>query len=411
MATSVIEVSGLAKRYRLGEDFGRYLSLRDSLASWVKRRGRASRAADPDIWALRNVNFVVGQGEVVGVVGVNGAGKTTLLKAIARIIEPTKGVSRTRGKVGALLDVGTGFHPELTGRENVYLNGAVLGMRRRDVQHRFDEIVDFAGVEQFLDTPLKRYSSGMSLRLAFAVAAHVEPPIVVVDEILAVGDAQFQQKCLGKMSDLQREGRTVMFVSHDLGAVQKLCPRSLWIDRGEVLADGPTPEVVSQYLKVGLPQSSLIPFAPTAGGGVVDVASMVVGDATGAPVEMPRRHEPLTVTTRFRTRVRLPDLNLAVYLLNHEGVRVIDESWSDTGAKIHDPGPGEYTLSVTIPPVLSAGEYVLGLWVGSTTGGVSETFFHRELITLRLSPSPEDRPDARRRILRASLDWSVERVD
>ena len=184
------------------------------------------------------LTFDVDEGEVLGVIGLNGAGKSTLLKILSRITEPTSGSSRTRGRVGALLEVGTGFHPELTGRENIFLNGVILGMRRAEIRARFDEIVAFAGVEQFLDTPLKRYSSGMYLRLAFAVAAHVDPDIVIVDEVLAVGDVQFRQRCLGRMSDFGREGRTVVFVSHDLGSVNQICERSLWLDGGRLRMDG-----------------------------------------------------------------------------------------------------------------------------------------------------------------------------
>ena len=201
------------------------------------------------MWALRDVDFEIEEGDVVGIVGRNGAGKTTLLKVLARIVRPTTGVVRMRGRVGALLEVGTGFHPELTGRENVFLNGVVLGMSRREIDRRFDDIVEFAGVERFLDTPLKRYSSGMYLRLAFAVAAHIDPDILVVDEVLAVGDAEFQRRCLGRMSEFGREGRTVVFVSHDTGAVGQLCRRAIWLEHGKVRDDGSVESVLAAYLR------------------------------------------------------------------------------------------------------------------------------------------------------------------
>src|SRR5206468_678374 len=199
-------------------------------------------------WALHGVSFVADEGEVVGILGRNGAGKTTVLKILSRITEPTAGVARMRGRVGSLLEVGTGFHPELTGRDNIFLNGSILGMKRSQIRKRFDDIVEFAGVERFIDTPVKRYSSGMYLRLAFAVAAHVEPDIVAVDEVLAVGDAEFQRRCLGKMSEFAREGRTVVFVSHDLGAIAQMCQRAIWLDGGQLKYDGPTATSIKLYL-------------------------------------------------------------------------------------------------------------------------------------------------------------------
>jgi ABC-2 type transport system ATP-binding protein/lipopolysaccharide transport system ATP-binding protein len=204
-----------------------------------------------EVWSLRDVDLDVAEGEAVGLLGRNGAGKSTMLKVLTRITDPTSGTVRTRGRVGALLEVGTGFHPELTGRENVYLNGAVLGMARSEIDRQYDAIVDFSGVERFLDTPVKRYSSGMYLRLAFAVAAHLQADIMVVDEVLAVGDAEFQRKCLGKMADIERAGRTVVFVSHNLDAIQRLCPRSVWLEQGRVALSGPTPEVLDAYLSSG----------------------------------------------------------------------------------------------------------------------------------------------------------------
>jgi lipopolysaccharide transport system ATP-binding protein len=246
-----IEARGLGKRYTAaGTSFSaQYQTFGDALASWV-RPGRAStpQTQPRTLWALKDVAFDVGPGEAVGIVGGNGAGKSTLLRLLSRITEPTEGAVTIRGRVGSLLEVGTGFHWELTGRENVYLNGAVLGMRRAEVARRFDEIVSFAGVEPFLDMPVKQYSSGMYMRLAFAVAAHLEPDILIVDEILAVGDAAFQRKCLGKMNDVTREGRTVLFVSHNLGAVRSLCARGIVLQAGRVGFDGTAEEAIAHYL-------------------------------------------------------------------------------------------------------------------------------------------------------------------
>jgi lipopolysaccharide transport system ATP-binding protein len=259
MTDLAIRVEGLGKRYLLGAMQESYASFRDALADAALRPVRALQArvrrerihkVDCEIlWALKDVSFDVGVGEVVGIIGRNGAGKSTLLKILSRITEPTLGSVDIHGRVSSLLEVGTGFHPELTGRENVYLNGAILGMKRREIERNFDEIVAFAEVESFIDTPVKRYSSGMYLRLAIAVAAHLEPEVLVIDEVLAVGDAAFQQKCLGKMDEVSKQGRTVLFVSHNMAAVSNLCRSAYWLDRGGVLARGPVHEVVSQYLQ------------------------------------------------------------------------------------------------------------------------------------------------------------------
>jgi len=252
----VIRVENLGKRYRLGQHAA-YSTLRESVRRWAvsplrrllrRHRVAASRRKDGFLWALKDVSFDVRSGEVVGIIGRNGAGKTTLLKIITRITRPTAGRAEIRGRTGCLLEVGTGFHPELTGRENVFLNGAILGMRRAEIKRKFDRIVDFSGVEPFLDTPVKRYSSGMRVRLAFAVAAHLEPEILLVDEVLAVGDAEFQKKCLGKMSDVAKGGRTVLFVSHNMAAVQNLCTKGLLLHEGRVIFQGDMSRTIDTYL-------------------------------------------------------------------------------------------------------------------------------------------------------------------
>ena len=245
-----VRAEGVSKRYRIGRR-NAYPTLREVLATLVARavtRGTPARPDDATFWALRDVSFEVTDGEVVGIIGANGAGKSTLLKILSRITEPTAGYAEVRGRLGSLLDVGTGFHPELTGRENVFLNGAILGMSRADIAARFDEILAFAGTEPFVDTPVKHYSSGMYLRLAFAVAAHLEPEILIVDEVLAVGDAAFQDKCLGKIGQFARDGRTVLFVTHNMTVVEKFCTRAILLRRGTSVADGRPSQVVGSYL-------------------------------------------------------------------------------------------------------------------------------------------------------------------
>jgi len=257
MSGAVIHAEGLGKRYRVGER-ERYLALRDILtriATAPFRRGARNGRRDY-LWALRDVSFDIHQGEVVGLIGRNGSGKTTLLKLLSRITRPTKGFAEIRGRVGSLLEVGTGFHPELSGRENIYLSGAVLGMRKSEINARFDEIVAFSEVERFLDTPLKHFSTGMQMRLAFAVAAHLEPEILLVDEVLAVGDIEFQKKCLGKMQEVSNSGRTIVFVSHQMNQIRRLCERVIWINSGEIQESGAAGEVIAAYEAASLRPAS-----------------------------------------------------------------------------------------------------------------------------------------------------------
>jgi ABC-2 type transport system ATP-binding protein/lipopolysaccharide transport system ATP-binding protein len=283
-----------------------------------------------------------------------------------RITTPTSGVSRTRGRVAALLEVGTGFHPELTGRENVFLNAAILGMSRRETARRFDEIVAFAGTERFLDTPLKRYSSGMYLRLAFAVAAHLEPDILIVDEVLAVGDAEFQRRCIGRMSEAEREGRTVVFVSHDLASLRKLCSRAIWLESGEIRDDGPTEQVVRDYLTSGFSTARERQSGRAAG--AVRLVDVQVTAKDRPPGTALLREDPLRVVVCFEVLEERMGLNLAVIITNSRGVRVFDES-------LHDNNdvrltPGTYDIAVDVPSVLNVGEHTVGVWIGTATDDV-----------------------------------------
>ncbi len=252
-----IRADKLSKRYRIGQQEP-YKTLRGAVTDLFKSPFQRQHSESQFIWALKDVSFKVRKGEVIGIIGRNGAGKTTLLKILSRIAKPTRGYGEIHGRVGSLLEVGTGFHLELTGRENIYLSGAILGMKKAEIDHNFDEIVHFAGVEKFIDTPVKRYSSGMLVRLAFSVAAHLEPEILLIDEVLAVGDVEFQKKCLGKMRSVTGEGRTVLFVSHNMAAIRDLCPRTLLIDNGRILLDTDTEKAIAKYLDRNLSEGAVV---------------------------------------------------------------------------------------------------------------------------------------------------------
>jgi ABC-type polysaccharide/polyol phosphate transport system ATPase subunit len=398
---NAIEFEGVSKRYLLGVHHGSG-SLRETLASRIGRLVRRERRGPPqEIWSLRNVSLEVPEGQTLGVIGRNGAGKSTLLKILTRITEPTSGVSRTRGRVGALLEVGTGFHPELTGRENVYLNGAILGMSRRLIDRQFDEIVEFAGVRPFLDTPVKRYSSGMYLRLAFAVAAHLEADILAVDEVLAVGDAEFQRKCLTKMGSLHEGGRTVIFVSHNLDAINALCPLTAWLDQGEIRAYGPTREIVNQYLAEGTSLAGSRSYQPKPGQ-AASILEVRVLDGQGDPTAALAREEPLTLEVRLLVREPVPGLDLTVFLQNIRGVRVLEEAWSQRTPPELRGAAGEFTARIVIPPVLAVDEYVVGFWLGSQ---YEDFFYEDDALRFRLYGRDHGRPN---RIVDLGLEWSLE---
>jgi homopolymeric O-antigen transport system ATP-binding protein len=319
MPELAIRVSDLGKRYLLGGHQEAYATLRETIVDvahgFLKRvaspRRQLRDRRDEEIWALRDVSLEVREGEVVGVIGRNGAGKSTLLKVLARITSPSTGRAEIHGRVGSLLEVGTGFHNELTGRENIYLNGAILGMRRKEIQRKFDQIVDFAELAKFIDTPVKHYSSGMYLRLAFAVAAHMETEILLVDEVLAVGDAAFQKRCLGKMEEAASAGRTVLFVSHNMAAVAGLCERAIWMEAGRIAADGPVDEVTDRYL-TKLSEGSFQFINDAAG---LTIESVVLKDTRGDPRTHFRPADDLVVEIAYRASqpIRQPYLILVVY--------------------------------------------------------------------------------------------------
>jgi homopolymeric O-antigen transport system ATP-binding protein len=409
MAGNAIEVRELGKRYALGRKLAAHVTLQETIAEKLRVR-RVAPPPRQEVWALRDVSFDAGEGETLGVIGHNGAGKTTLLKILSRITQPTTGVSRTRGRVGALLDVGSGFHMELTGRENVFLNGTILGMTRKDIRRRYDQIVDFAGLERHMDTPIKRYSWGMHLRLAFAIAAHVEPEIMLVDEVLSVGDLRFREKCVGKMSELGREGRTVVFISHDLGSVNQVCRRAIWLEHGEIRADGPSGDVIDQYVRSSAGSAAQDEFEVSADGPVQLVSAAIVDDE-GQVADMPRRDEPLTISVRFLLRERIPRIDVALSLTNQQGVQVLDQAWGvDTGNTLDaQQVPTEYEARLTIPPLLAAGDYIVGVWIGTPY----DVLLDEQALRFRLWPHPDDRSKAleRNRVVQPDVRWDVRAVD
>jgi len=367
----VIAVEGIGKRYTLRHQVGgaRYLALRDLLADGVRGAARrlggrgSSRVASPDreeFWALRDVSFSLQAGERLGIVGRNGAGKSTLLKILSRVTAPTAGRARLRGRVASLLEIGTGFHPELTGRENVYLNGAILGMRRAEIQRRFDEIVAFAGVERFLDTPVKHYSSGMYLRLAFAVAAHLEPDILVVDEVLAVGDVQFQAKCLGRMSEAASEGRTILFVSHNMTAVAQLCTRAIVLDGGAVTHDGDVADAVRAYVATATHgQTALAPPDAAQRPGYVEGFTAERLAPTGPGQRAQSWRFILTVVARQRIAGAIAGLGI------DDGGRRLCTLASHFLGTTFTLEPGRHRLVCEVPALpLKAGSYPVKLFLG-----------------------------------------------
>jgi lipopolysaccharide transport system ATP-binding protein len=364
MSRPAVIVADVAKRYRLGQRQGGYQLLSESLM----RRARSLRSPGrgrADFWALDGISFEVEPGESFGIIGHNGAGKSTLLKILSRVTVPTRGEVMLDGRVGSLLEVGTGFHPELTGGENIYLNGAVLGMRKAEIDRRFDEIVEFAEVEQFIDTPVKRYSSGMYLRLAFAVAAHLEPEILIIDEVLSVGDVAFQEKCLGRMEEVTGEGRTVLFVSHNLAAVSKLCERSMLLSGGRKVMEGPTTEVIQQYVRTVHQDADtrLDERTDRDGNGRLRFTSVAL-EVSGQSTDMAVCGQDLDVILSYTSTDGRPlrNVNVAVTINTVLGELMLHLYTSNTGTLLREL-PTEGTIKCSIPRCpLPPGRYVMNVW-------------------------------------------------
>jgi lipopolysaccharide transport system ATP-binding protein len=367
MSGPIIQVENLSKRYILGHQRAKGDGFRHVVEEalhaplrWMKNRRKEKRAEREEFWALRDLSFEVNRGDVVGIVGRNGAGKSTLLKILSRITEPTTGRIMLNGRVASLLEVGTGFHPELTGRENIFLNGAILGMSRVEIKRKFDEIVAFSEMERFLDTPVKRYSSGMYVRLAFAVAAHLEPEILVVDEVLAVGDGAFQNKCLAKIRSVASSGRTVLFVSHNLTTVSSLCKTGILLSRGELEFVGPAREAIQSYIRTDRTQSGIwkrkMPLPPR-GAAFTDVRLLSQDGKESSEFDF---REPIVLQITLQILEILDNAQIAVRVTNQEGVAVYTTCNTDEDRRYVPLAPGTSTYRVTLPSsFLSAGRYVL----------------------------------------------------
>lgn len=428
--TTAISVNNLGKRYQIGaaESKFRYNMLRDVIMDTVYAPvrlakamiGKSERRTNQNfVWALDDVSFDLEEGKVLGIVGRNGAGKSTLLKILSRVTEPTKGTVTVRGRVGSLLEVGTGFHPELSGRENIYMNGAILGMKRAEIDKKFDEMVDFSEVGQFIDTPVKRYSSGMYLRLAFAVAAHLEPEILVVDEVLAVGDAEFQRKCLGKMNDVAQQGRTVLFVSHNMSAILRLTQEAIVLKRGQLIKRAPTPEAVDFYLSSGQAESgeriweadqvplNSDPFKPIA---------LRLKDRTGKIIDTIRSTEPLTVEWEYQLNAPVTGLRAGMYLSTMRGEYIFTSFDTDDAKHYEQFGsrqPGRYISRCEIPAdFFNEGRYSLG--VNASSFGVKRYFMDENALSFNvdISGAPGMQwAEVRQGPVRPRLNWMIEKLD
>jgi lipopolysaccharide transport system ATP-binding protein len=416
-----IEAEALSKQYRIGQFQAAYGTLRESLTRTARRlTGAEHDHHRQEIWALRDVSFAVDEGEVLGVIGRNGAGKSTLLKVLTRITTPTSGRAVIRGRVGSLLEVGTGFHPELTGRENIFLNGSILGMKRREIQRKLPEIVDFSGIDQFIDTPVKRYSSGMYVRLAFSVAAHLEPEILLVDEVLAVGDAEFQQRCLGRMEDLSGGGRTVLFVSHNMQAINQLCDRAILLEGGTLAYEGEPSEVVTHYLHSTQGGGSYTVWESDSapGNDLVQLRSVRVVDEERNTVATHDVRDPVGIEIVFRVLRRGQPIFPKVKVHDRQGDIAFNAL--DTSPRWDEPAePGDYATTAWIPGnLLNEGPASVDVAVCSLNAPKlrQHASAYRAVSFQVIDPGDGDSARGRftgelRGSVRPLLDWAAERLD
>lgn len=430
MSEVAIRVEDLSKLYQIGSRKAGYKTLREAVANAAKTPFRAARYITSrrrvshdshnngnTIWALKDISFEVKRGEVVGLIGPNGSGKSTLLKILSRITEPTKGCAEIHGRVSSMLEVGTGFHPELTGRENIYLNGAILGMRKAEIERKFDEIVDFSEVEKFIDTQVKHYSSGMYLRLAFAVAAHLEPEILLVDEVLAVGDTAFQRKCLGKMGEVAKQGRTVFLVSHNMASITRLSEKVLWLNNGQLQAYGDPEDIVASYLSSGIQESGEIVFPDDSesapGSEYVRLQAIRIKNRDGQITCALDSRMPFTVEIGYKILKPISNLRIGITLIAQDSTVILSSKDTDNFDDGLERLPGAYVNRCTIPgEFLNNGQYFIT--IGSDTPMIQTHFsldrslaFHIE----QLGGANGHIPDRRLGFIRMKFPWEIQRAD
>ncbi len=419
MSDPAINVENVGKRYQITHGASNYRTLRETITDLAsapfRRLQRGGGVHKKDFWALKDVTLQIEPGEVVGMVGRNGAGKSTFLKILSRITKPTTGRITFKGRIGSLLEVGTGFHPELSGRENIFLNGAILGMSRREITEKFDEIVEFAEVTQFLDTPVKRYSSGMYVRLAFAVAAHLEPEILLVDEVLAVGDAAFQRKCMGKMSQVARQGRTILFVSHNMGAITRLCQKVLWFEGGRLKETGPAEQTVARYLSSGVQDLGEVDYRGNGGkipgSEFVELEAVRIRDRNGRITSTLDVRFAFKIEVQYRILQRTTNLRIGARINTHDGTVLLISTDMDGRGEI-ERVPGVYTSQCEVPgELLNYGQYSVS--VGSDFPMVRTHFQVDPALTFHIEQtggSGDHLYDGRSGYFRLQLPWKVEAI-
>ena len=408
----IIRVQGLGKQYELGGASAAYSTLRETLMDLARKPVRALRKNGnkrSTIWAVKDLDFEILPGEIVGIIGRNGAGKSTLLKILSRITEPTLGRVELYGRVASLLEVGTGFHPELSGRENIFLNGSILGMTRREIERKFDEIVAFSEVEKFLDTPVKRYSSGMYVRLAFAVAAHLQPEILVVDEVLAVGDYAFQQKCLNKMQDVSTGGRTVLFVSHNMGAINRLCQRCIVLDQGRIVASGPTSAAVQTYMTSGLMERAEF-IQGEAANKAVNLRRIALVDERGEVRSEVPYDGSLRFVLDYEVNESVTGTSVGIALFTVDGTCALASGDFDAHPELLGTrAPGRYRTAVAIPPCwLNTGRYTVTVYIANASTGTVYDQVEAIVFSIVDTGTPGSRHGVTRKgVLQPILDWTT----